>query len=492
MPVPEPTPSPAPKPTPSPSPTPTPTPTPTPPPGPKPIVDPKTLPDKPDPAVQGKSYPLTIQADKDPAIVVHIVYYKSTTLAELRKLLAGVTDLDKSFKFMVNSSAVQTEAEGKLTAIQLLGEDGIAHVHQASRGTAPDLPAGYKLPDLGDFTKIQDLLAKKLSDGTATASTVNDVYAALTPETKARVLEVNNVFKGVLLRNGEISWSYRDVIDTGEAPHAAVLSRMPRQSYVSNDFVTSSRTEREVRSAVGGSLSIGGGGAGWGASGSASGGMSGGSKAIDGTFYSYCEISVPKLEVRQLQQPRLTAACMKELESFAKFSGRRFEEFEALRNFFEDWGAYLALETEIGGKLYVQDEKTVHSKEELSKWQLEVKAAVKAMAVNVAASASASGEKKELKDDQERTALLQAIGGDPGLVTDPPKWAASLGACLMWRPVKVTNLVPLYRFASLEAQRGIFATLWCWQQLWRSEPMMLDYDQYLFPLARSFALFELK
>ncbi len=431
---------------------------------------------------------IQLRFDGDRVEIWRVMYSMATKLATLRSRLETVRAIKKTDSFLVDKAIVQSNAESRLAVADVLQPGGIVSIQRlkvpASVSPAVTLPADRKTAEIGAFRDLAQQLPT-MDRGKATKSG-DDTFAALDSDAARHVLAISGVTAGILMKSGTITWSYRDVIPMEEALHG-MRFRTPQQTFVSNDVLTFDRNQREIRSTVGISASVGA--SGWGVSvaGEIAGSDTTANLTKGSTAYTYSELTVPKVQLQLANEP-VNPDCLADLEWFNGKDGRSFEHFERLRRFFEDWGAYLPIETIVGGKLFMTDEKTVSSIQDAKKFERSAKLAFKHAVVEGSATFASTRSTATEDENHARTAMLQAVGGDPGLVHDPSQWAASLGSYRNWRPCRVDRMKPLYQFASRAAQTGIYNTLRFWGQLWRTDQLMLDFDQYLYPLAREQAL----
>lgn len=435
----------------------------------------------------GAKTPLHIHFGADDSQVASVLHDPGLPLAELRLRLKGV--LERSDRFLVDGAAVLPSSERDIAMSNACDDKGVLRVRRIKLKDieAPALPDRTERLKIDSPARLEERI--RPVERKSEESSKWDTYATLSNEARGHLIEISGALRGILLKGDTVTWSHREVLDRGDSPAALFTARVPQQSYSSSQVMTFEARERDVRSTIGGSAAASLSTVWVAAEAEVSRQEAQETKTVNTVAYTYTELLVPKLELLLGRERPIVRECLDALNSFAGCDGRFFPDFIRLRELFTQWGAYLPLETVLGGKLFLTDEKRVKTRQEAERFAMEARAALKIRGgVGLRASGETSSGKGSIDQDESLSALLHAVGGDPGLVGATEKWSASLGNWLSWRPCRVEQLVPLYSFATEEAQRGIFLTLWFWQNLWRSDPMMLDFDHYLFPLTRHLAM----
>ncbi len=153
-----------------------------------------------------------------------------------------------------------------------------------------------------------------------------------------------------------------------------------------------------------------------------------------------------------------------------------------------EWGAFVANEITVGGKLYLQDTRELNSSVDQEAAASSFKAAASGAFSSFSASASYGHDKKtdntKITVDQNRTVDLYAYGGEEAKVHNPPEWLASLGPSTEWKNCKITKLMPIYCLASDDAQRAIRNLMIDNRTRWEEAAFVVPYEDYIAPLER--------
>ena len=435
--------------------------------------------------------PLTVQINDAAPTVIKFKYNTETSLSDLRTKLEELGLLDSKDRFLEGDDAIHATAESgtKIWALSQKGavkafHDGKKNVTRVVAPTLPGLVAAPKIDETYNKAEPDRVGERTFRSKSGQATGIAESYDALKGDDKRRLLEQCNVFRGLLYKDGKVAWSFNTAIKSDSPPWELVLARTPQDSYYNTELFTFSKKELDIRSSISGSLSGSYSGVGWGGSIEASAGKSDAKSEQSSTMYGYAETIVPKLELRLSDSIRAHLAPDLSTSLKALSDKSSFDDYDKLKQLFEAWGAYIPLEFVIGGKLYTSERQTVTDKAQQSKVELSLRAAVKGPFLAVSASISANSTESSKESEQAKSALLQATGGDPGLVSELSKWTASLGPFATWRTCRLSRLVPIYQFADEGAQAKIFRILSLWSDYWREESVMLDFDEFVRPLER--------
>lgn len=444
---------------------------------------------------------------------------RTDSLAELRKLLAAQVDMASNDRFLSLGAEVSPGQEKDITIEKAFAAEALKPPQwkvqvkrSAASVAAAAAPAFLTAETLNrplDMTsRVDDRVLKLLGSKTEG----EQHFDALTVAEELRLYDRMNVFRGLVFINGTVTWSYRNGLIPDvrlrpeyqlkpddrplyDALEKRILAQIPHQSFFQNEVFTFDKTESEVKKVVAwsGGASVRYGVATVGAEYATSTGTRDANQTQK--FYCYSEMIVPKA---QIYLPNLMAAAplVTALGRFEGRSGTDYQDYDDLYQLFRTWGAYFARELIIGGKLYVTETKDLKGSVNETAEKNSFRASVKLEFVTAGVGVSAGREKGEQTStgqaNQSRLSMMQAFGGDPGLVaTEASKWVASLGPATSWRVCKVADLIPIHHFASNKAARGIYNTLIHWEALWRQSNIMLTYDDFLEPLRQKFGRLKL-
>ncbi|WP_130473034.1 MAC/perforin domain-containing protein [Candidatus Magnetaquicoccus inordinatus] len=541
-------------------------------------------------------------------------------LADLRKTLSARGIMDSADRFLDSGNQrIFPEDESDLTVKQLL-PDGKEHAPKegaaltiiravgknritVSEDELPAIPKGLevKRPKAEeDWVSNQSIRGKGVK-----ASAKMDSYGVLDDAGKRSLLKSCNVFHGVLMKNSQIEWSFRQPIKPGGQPENLVSVLDAQKSYINSETFTYDYAIFAKDLSIACSLSGGYNGLAWGARGKISAAYATSESDSMKNYYGRSETIVPKMELSLLSKARaqldgefledlhyfsskeeletINAKKMAELaeelqrltneinkrkadqqlrnkqaaeeltvlreqiqrlrdevkkeaaekisilhdkinESLKKIQSleksqltsdaecandllqlnkqisscqkqqqalqlpvtgcipQSYDAFFRMRAFFEKWGAYLPVEFLIGGKLFLEDRTTITSHEKREEMQLEFQLKLKSVSWDMALSGSVKKGSEESSGSQSKSAQLNAVGGDPGCVNSVAEWTASLAPATSWRCCKVNRIIPIYQLASETQQENIYRIMMQWRELWKDNPLMIDFHEFILPL----------
>ncbi len=424
-------------------------------------------------------------------------------LPALRAALTKSGLMLESDLFLRAGSTVPKKSEGQFTIKDIATHESNFTVVLLKRAVAPEpkppeekkpIQPAPPLPNSTEPTKGPPVVPTNGIDGkldaprpTETASTeAFQHYINLTPEERNQVFAACNLFRGVCVSSEDLRWSYSQCVTLKESREPQFVT--PQSVWTMHEFSTYTKSASEAGKFVGTDVSA-----------SAAGtvfGLSVGYKKERGTtnrseseklyLYSECVAAKVKLKLKP-DDLEGTPEFLKAIEEFAHCSQRpKLRDWDALKEFLNDWGAHLPTEVVLGGKLYYQEDSTIDAKSTAEMVESSFKAA--ASAAFSAASISA-GVQIDNKDSQQtntaskqRQINLEAFGGDPARANSPSEWAASLGEAQKWRLCTVLATKPIYSFGSSAARMGIRNILGAFAQEWRTAFPLIDYNQYFGPL----------
>ncbi|OJW48278.1 MAG: hypothetical protein BGO67_10695 [Alphaproteobacteria bacterium 41-28] len=116
------------------------------------------------------------------------------------------------------------------------------------------------------------------------------------------------------------------------------------------------------------------------------------------------------------------------------------DSYRSLLNILNDYGLYLPTRFVLGGQIFSENKKTVHSVEQANSaahsWGVSLKVAIKTFDASVGGEKSSETSNVVKLEEIQHNITKTVIGGDVAKSNDSTQWMASLSPCKSWRVIE--------------------------------------------------------